>query len=378
MARADVVTERKTVAHIICLSDLHLGDAGCVFTKTPSAAAALVDYLAQVSQNAIETLVLNGDIWEQCIPMHDGHNPQRGFFPSVASASEQLFGALLAKIDVKRIVWVPGNHDFTLFKRLAHARNMSLPYTSPRGVRLTVQDNQATKDFFEVLLPPAAQACEFRFAFPNYATDVEFPYILFHHGHLFDPFVLGWNDDAKSRALYLLGLGKPVDRDVASMLTLAKATESFVLNMWSEDSQLGYVYWNYLNRRLDSSQSCPLLGAKSQAIPDSLDPSSPRDGFLPLVPWYLNIALTDPELPTPVGSFHRSTSIPDDFTTPSCFVFGHDHLGSRTTNTICGVPFAVRDSAGWTVEHTGHHPHTHFLLWNTPDNCIPESHFVRL
>jgi len=365
------------MAHIVCLSDLHLGDVGCALKAAP-AATALANYLAQVSQNTIDTLVLNGDIWEQCIPAHDGHNPQNGFFPSVVSASMQLFGGIFDKIAVKRVVWLAGNHDFTLFRRLAQARNLPSLYTSPGGVRLTAQDSQAAKNFFELLLPAKAQNAEFRIAYPNFATDVEFPYILFHHGHLFDPFVLGWNDDAKSKALYLIGLSKAVDRDIDSMQMLAKATESFILNIWSEDTQLGYVYWNLLNRRLDHSQSCPLFGTKSQLVPDNLDPSSPRDGFLPLVPWYLNIALADPELPTPVGSFQRSAGVPEDFTKQSCFVFGHDHLGSRTSNITCGVPFAVRDSAGWTVEHEGHHPHTHFLLWKTPDSCIPESHFVQV
>jgi hypothetical protein len=223
-----------------------------------------------------------------------------------------------------------------------------------------------------------AQNCEVRLAYPNFASDVEFPYILFHHGHLFDPFVLGWNDDAKSRALYLLGLSKAVDRDIESMHLLAKATESFLPVVWSEDSQLGYVYWNHINRRLDHSQSCPLAGTKSQPIPSNVDPTSPRDGFLPLVPWYLNIAVTDPDLPTPVGSFRGSPHASKGFNTQSCFVFGHDHLGSRTSCTVCGVPFAVRDSAGWTTEHEGHHAHTHFLLWPTPQSCIPESHFVEV
>lgn len=364
------------MAHIVCLSDFHLGDAGCAL-KNQAAASSLADYLAQVTNKSIDTLVLNGDIWEQCIPVHTGQNPERGFFRSVASASQQVFGAILGQIAVKRMVWVPGNHDFTLFKRLAHSRNLSSLYTLPIGLPITAHDNSVTKDFFEVLLPAQAQSCEFRLAYPNFASRMQFPYILFTHGHLFDPFVLGWNDDAKSRALYLMGLSKAIDQDIESMEELAEQTAPFMPVVWGEDSQLGYVYWNYINRRLDHSQSCSLAGTKSQKISSDVEPTSPRDGFLPKVPWYLNLAVTDKDLPSPVGDL-RSPQAPKDFKTPSCFVFGHDHLGSRSKVIVCGVPFAVRDSAGWTVEHEGHHAHTHFLLWPTSSSCIPESHFVQV
>ena len=51
----------------LCLSDLHLGDARSVLSS-PEIADQVVNELATLSGGAIGTLILNGDMWEECVP----------------------------------------------------------------------------------------------------------------------------------------------------------------------------------------------------------------------------------------------------------------------------------------------------------------------
>ena len=365
------------MADLVCLSDLHLGDIACLLND-PARANQVADQVAACCGGSIGALVLNGDVWEQCIPSHDGGPPDRGFHPMVCQASQGFFGRLLDQTKVGKIVLVPGNHDLTLWHRMAASLGMNTVYTPPSGTLIQPEQSQDVRDFFGKLWPARAMP-EMRVAYPNYASDTHFPYVLFHHGHLLDSFVLGWEQSWKDRLLHVFGVGPAtVDRDARSMRELAVATHPFILGLWREDSDLDRMYWNNINRRFEHPQSCELAGCGDQMIGDNVHPTSPRDGCLPNVSWYLGIALSDPELPVPVESFDRSGKQPDDFTKRSCFVFGHDHLGSRSTTFVRGVPFAVRDSAGWTKEYDDHHPHTHFLAWDTPGSCVPKSHYVDL
>ena len=364
------------MAEFACLSDLHFGDVGCVLND-PAKANHLADQVADRCGGSIGTLVLNGDIWEQCIPTHDGGARQNGFYPKVYQGSQGFFGRLLDKAKVGKIVVIFGNHDLSLWHRLATSLGLKSLYTPPVGTVIRPDQSQAIAVFFSTLWP--AHVPEMRVAYPNFAMDSYFPYILFHHGHLLDSFVLGWEDGVADRLLHLVGVGPAaVDRNASSMRAVTETTQPFILGLWREDSNLDRIYWNDLNRRFHYPQSCPLAGNGDQLIADTAHPTSPRDGCLPNVPWYLGIAVSDPELPTPVGSFDRSGPQPEDFTKRSCFVFGHDHLGSRTTNFVSGVPFAVRDSAGWTKEYQDHHPHTHFLVWDAPGSFVPQSYYVDL
>jgi hypothetical protein len=251
-------------------------------------------------------------------------------------------------------------------------------YTQPVGTVIRADQSQATADFFCELFPPRTLP-ELRVAYPNYASDVYLPYVLFHHGHLLDSFILGWDQGWQDRLLHVAGVGPtPVPREAQSMRAVAETTEAFILGLWREDSNLDRIYWNNINRRLNHPQSCCLAGMGNQMVADNAHPTSPRDGCLPNVGWYLGLAVSDPELPTPVGSFDRSGPQPEDFTKRSCFVFGHDHLGSHDTQFVSGVPFAVCDSAGWTKEYEDHHPHTHFLVWDSPDSRVPTRYYVDL
>lgn len=371
------------MAKMACLSDMHMGDNKSALNN-PAIVAKVVQDIAGATNGAIETLVLNGDVWEQCIPAGTlEENPGDGFCSSVATASSGFFATLFGKIKVGKIVWVPGNHDLSLWKRLSDAGKLPF-HTSPAGVALARESSPAAQKFFDVLFKSTSPLPAFSVAYPIFLVadpyPDDFPYILFTHGHVMDPLVQGRESEAIYIALKALGCSRPtIPDDPSETLTInqiAQATDGFTLSLWKQDSTVDYTYWNMISRRLSHPQSCPMAGKPTTNLSPANHPSSPRDGQMAQASWFLETAVTDPNLPTPVGSL-RSPTVDTAFNKPSCFVFGHDHLGTAMQAGICGVPFNIFDSGGWTVEFDGHTPHSHILIWND-EGTTPTDVFLAL
>jgi hypothetical protein len=381
----------------MCLSDLHLGDSRSVLSS-PSTVESVVRRLASLAggpvggRPEVDTLVLNGDIWEECVPSDMGEVV--GIYQkSVVEASARFFGSLLDAVDVRRVVWIPGNHDLSLWRLyndLMTSRHGGLEaarrsLTSPEGKVVDTPSLNGWDSLFAPLFG-GRPIQVFSVAYPTHVATPwagGFPHIVFTHGHLLDRLVRGHGSDAAYLGLGVLGCSRPripVDaREVGSVRDLAERTDPFTVALWQRYSVRDYVYANQIMRRLDDSTSCPLQRWNDEdvllATPSS-DPSSPRDGLMAEVPWFLDVVVTDPAFPTPVGELRPHNDGPT-FTRPSCLVYGHDHLGSQRVVTSSGVPYHVVDSGGWTSEHDGHHPHSHVLVWEDPGQVVPDSYLLR-
>jgi hypothetical protein len=358
---------------------MHLGDNKSSLNNQAIVAKVVAD-LADYAGPKVDTLVLNGDIWEQCIPAGTlEEDPGDGFCSSVTKASRQFFGALFSKIRIGNVVWVPGNHDLSLWKRLSDSSGLPF-HTKPSGESLPAMDSKSKK-FFNSLF---GSVIAFKVAYPLYlesqSDPIDFPLVLFSHGHLMDTLVRGEDSEATYLALRALGCGRPTlppdSSDILSIAQIAEATDDFTLSLWKQDSEVDYTFWNKISRRLSHPESCLLKGLPSQPVGRLNHPASPRDGLMPFVCDFLEVALTDPSLPTPVGSLRSSAPSPA-FAKPSCFVFGHDHLGTTFPAVAYGVPFQVFDSGGWTVEYDGHTPHSHALIWHD-DDVVPSYIYLSL
>ena len=351
------------MARMLCLSDMHLGDNKSALNN-PKIVDKVTSDLVAFSDKSVDTLVLNGDVWEQCIPAGTlEENPGDGFCSSVAKASRYFFASLFSKISISNVVWVPGNHDLSLWKRLSLASGLPF-HTSQRGAILKPSDVPAVKKFFEVLFDGSPQ---FKVAYPLFIAGNpypdDFPYVMFTHGHLLDTLVRGEESEAAYIALRALGCKRPtVPADPESVARIAELADDFTLALWKQDSTVDYTFWNMIVRRLAHPQSCPLAGHETESVTRVNHPASTHDGLMPKVQAFLETVLADPNLPTPVGSL-RQTVVAPAFSKPSCLVFGHDHLGTVEQIGACGVPFRVFDSGGWTVEFDGHVPHSHALVW---------------
>jgi hypothetical protein len=209
--------------------------------------------------------------------------------------------------------------------------------------------------------------------------------LVFTHGHLLDPLVLGWDPTAEYTALAALGCKRPSvpadESDIKSVADLALRVNDFCLSLWQRYSPRDFAYSNYVMRRLLHPQSCHWQGGLMTGIysippgGEGMDEPPAHQGNMVQVPWFLNLLLMDPSLPSPVGKIGEGPVGPA-FTNPSCLVFGHDHLGLDRTIVACGVPFKVADSGGWTAEFDGHLPHCHVLVWFDKEQVVPQTDFV--
>jgi hypothetical protein len=365
------------------MSDLHLGDPRSVLSN-PEIAQKMVGNLTLISGGHIGKLILAGDIWEECVPSNIKERTD-GVANSVASASKIFFGDLFARVTVDEVVVIPGNHDLSTWNWYAQNVQKRRTVTPYEGVEV-----EPVAWPWRHLLPGAPP--KLRFAYPLYwdkSTGQDYPMLIVTHGHLFDSLVLGQDPEATYKALNALGCRRPlVPPDVVSVERVAEATLDFCLALWRRYSERDYIFFNQIMRRLDHPQSCtgadmidaPYISRSCcyQLISSTMskgDQSPLVQGHSAHFPWFLDMVVMDPYLPTPVGSL-RQGPVGPAFTKSSCLTFGHDHLGLHKQMVACGVPFTMVDSGGWTSEYDGHLPHTHVLVWNEVADIVPDSFFL--
>ena len=361
----------------LCLSDLHLGDDRSTLSS-PDVVSTVVQNLREISGGEIDVLILNGDIWEECVP--SDMSLVGGLSRSVFLASQRFFGELFSQIKVNKVVLVPGNHDLCLWDWYAKSKGF-IRFTPYDGLSLDPhRDNWPFCDLFPVFNG------SLHISYPIYhdvSVGTDFPVLIFTHGHLLDPLVRGEDSDAEYAALAVLGCRRPNVSEVTSATDLARAVHDFVLDLWRRYSPRDRTFANYVMRRLLHPQTCQWqqdltkdgiypLGASAEHY----DQPPAGEGYMGNVPTFLDLLMLDPSLPSPVGTIGGNSS-QASFTKPSCLVFGHDHLGARKTVVSCGVPFHVVDSGGWTSEFDGHLPHCRALVWRKKEDVVPEIYFVR-
>lgn len=366
----------------LCLSDMHLGDPRSTLSN-PEVAAKVAAELAGLSGGEVGELVLNGDVWEECVP-GDMDKMAEGLAASVLGCSRTFFGALFAKIKVGKVVYVPGNHDLSLWSWYCR-KHLGLPGTCTpyNGIQV---DRLAWP---WCALFPISLSGELVASYPIYwdrSAGSDYPILVFTHGHLLDPLVFGTDAEAAYVALRVLGCSRPPrPSDPTRISCVADASEAFCLALWARYSRRDYAYANYVMRRVDCPQQCwwqevmpkdgcyPTEGAPYQ-IPSDQPPAT--QGRLGDVPRFLDLVMTDPNLPSPVGEIGVGPVGPA-FSRQSCLVYGHDHLAARKVIFAGGVPFAAVGSGGWTSEHEGHLPHSHVLAWPRQEDVVPTSYFLR-
>lgn len=340
----------------VCLSDLHLGDSRSVLS-VPGVADRVAAEIARLTGGNIEQLVLNGDVWEECVPARIlEERAPNGFARSVLEASQAFFGALYRHLRIGEVVWVPGNHDLSLWRSIAGPKH-NTPATGT-----LIQHNAFTdlgiKNFLKV-------------AYPVFMPHG--PWILFTHGHLMDRLVRGKAPDIEYAALAALGCPRPetpVDgAEVPSLFALAEKTDPFSLALWKRYSIFDAKVQDLILRRSARPPSDPmarasdrLSGRAVEAVP-MVEPDS--ESKFPEAPWFLSAALVDSRLPTPVHGFGGRPE-------PLCFVYGHDHLGNQAEVPVLDETFRVVSSGGWTSDYAGHRPHSRVLIWVKDSDVFPQ------
>ena len=367
----------------LCLSDMHLGDLRSTLSNS-EVATKVAAYLGEISGGAIGDLILNGDIWEECIPVQPG-DLTKGLATSVVKASQHFFGELFKRVTVQKIVVIPGNHDFTLWHWWCqHQLASSSTETAYSGVEVSGVEWPWCVLFGE------APTAKLVFSYPIYwdrSVGDDYPVLIFTHGHLVDPLVLGRGTEIEYILLKGLGCSRPnvpTDADgCRSIRRVAELTQQFILALWSRYSRRDYAYANYIMRRLCHPQTCQwqhtMVAPGWYLLEDRChkdDAPTVGEGYLSAIPKLIELLLCDPGLPSPVGVIGQG-EVGLAFLNPSCLVYGHDHLAAHQMIVMAGVPFLAVGSGGWTSEFDGHRPHTHVLVWEKQKDVTPRSYFIR-
>jgi hypothetical protein len=373
----------------LCMSDLHLGDGRSTLSN-PEIADQVVAALEQASGGEIGTLILNGDVWEECVPaalsvLEDG------LAKSTLDASNRFLGQLICRVKIGKIVVLAGNHDLSLWRwynSSLKVKDPNLEISPYTGCPVNPSDWPWSK---LLCYEGSGKAYDGQliYSYPLYwdtSVGFDYPMLIFTHGHLHDPLVLGQDSEAEYVALKGLGCSRPsIPENLPSVGALARAVDSFVLSLWQRYSERDYVYANHVMRRLNHPQTCQWQniyngdGFHLTGSGESLDQPPPGQGYIGNVPAFLSLLIMDPALPSPVGTLGGKLGgkpLGPAFTNPSCLVFGHDHLGTRRMMAHWGVPWYVVDSGGWTSEYNGHLPHCHVLIWNKNEDVVPVSCFI--
>lgn len=341
---------------LIALSDLHLGYDCCVLND-PSVQDRVVGEIADLCSGAADRLILNGDCFEACVPKDAGTHDPAGFSPLMASTARSFLQKFTSKIKTTSLVLLWGNHDYTMWSRLATSCGTPTFTNNQKGDILLQHDGcilpGAESFLADVIGPASSNFQRIRSAYPNYVLGKNWPYLVFHHGHLLDKLILGWLPDIDYLALkVLIGAGMPkVDQEM-DMFALHNATEAFISAMWKFNSKPRAEEWAIL-RRTEKVHKCPYYPI-SDADPGIVGNEVQGNQLGEQAQWYVETLMMDPTTPGAIGSSPM----------PSYLFIGHDHDGGKQDIIgLDGRPWKLINTGGWTADRGEKALHTHAVVW---------------
>lgn len=332
------------------LSDLHFGDPYSMLHD--QGVPAVLDLLKVHAQGSLRRLVLCGDIFEMATPES---------MDVVRCHAHFFFNEARSRFHIGEIVWVPGNHDYVLFRRYFPQG----PGTSWDGV-------------------PAPQALvdEFFGAGWSVPVRVAYPHLLLaerragqrtgrswvlHHGHYLDDLMLGRDWEHRFAAAFSALMGGrvlhpqevPLDGSL-SLAALETAMRPVLESIWEYHPNLNDLQdecWE-LVRRFDGYGAC-LRAEPDLQVSGAQEGHLLPDGDVQKATMYLRAVRRDPAY-RPPGGFGGPEAI--------TLIYGHTHQGGERSAVIDGVPVQMLNLGGWLAGEvpTKHRrwAHTHLYLLN--------------
>lgn len=369
---------------LLALSDTHLGEPTSVL-EFPEGRARLAEALSKLVANhsddgKVDEVVLVGDIPDRTLASH----------AQIRQTTRAFIQVLVSTLHPNRIVYLPGNHDHTLWSRmvdstgsLAHPQTQC---TDHNGWQLVAKgelpfDNfdapsaghsAGRKHLIELFVDPQSP-CPFEFVVANPVYVRTFPEragsFVFAHGTHFRA------DVAAPKGLLDLLTKTLIDEllvqqhvasvtgDLVKQPTLAaleSAVTPFVDTLWpsaeanenSKADRLWYVLCvlsrKFLHKRIleeHGDSACYLRQAEQFPRIKRLDPDRGslkrfRKVFLP----QLRTFLADSQLPD----------------SPMTFIYGDTHEGGRAH--IPGENITAYNTGAWVVHGKQHHPPCHVFV----------------
>lgn len=177
---------------VLALSDLHLGEKeGLLFNEPPDVTDILVEKICEFSKgdgdfaDGIEELILIGDIADL----------SEALLEEAYANTRFLLGKLLEKVDIDRVIYVPGNHDHNLWVEMVKTHYGKKDYgeCAPR-TNLVIKNPKPLIDSCF----PADYKGEVEARYPYYMVETDNASFLFDHGHLFSSLLIKLAGSANS------------------------------------------------------------------------------------------------------------------------------------------------------------------------------------
>lgn len=341
----------------LALSDLHLGEPETLLYDNQydiiDTTILKIEELSHAAENSrfesgIEELILIGDIVDL------SEAPDKEAYQN----TRNLLTHLLCKVNVEKVVYIPGNHDHHLWVKVLckdyyKTQNNCKPEIPE--LPLCVEDPSA---FIDNCLPSQHPPVEVWY--PYYALDIKNQYFLFDHGHLFSKTLKKLSRPCTiNRILRLFGKA----REARTLKELEEMTYCFMEWVWHpKETRLLDVrekIYDWLRRASlrvkHKSTRRTTFEQDSRPIYD--------DDLLDQIKWYL---LDICKIEGPAFSkkdFH--------------LVFGHTHIGGTVLKAdrkfrMKGPFISVWNTGGWLVPSRVFSPDAYILyIERTRDGLDP-------
>lgn len=300
--------------NFICVSDLHLGEPeGLLYNKNNFNIINLTinkikEFVASYNKPyTIKQLILNGDIVDIALSKTKEYKEN----------AYEFFGKLFNRINVEKIIFIPGNHDHHIWvETVEHYYKKN--YEDAKKCSIINDKDGILKQHFV----PENYKGKITIAYPHYLYKDEKNTILFHHGHFVAPSLLN-----------LLIFGK-----INSISKLEEKLCKIIELIWWKSKKLEplpELLWEKLNILLHS------LGRKSYRGTTFFEDAIPicNDKLIENIISYI----------TKIKEISRK-----NFPTNFHFIFGHTHFGGRILKEdkfcrVSGKFISIWNTGCWLV-----------------------------
>ena len=164
------MSPRGQKRRIVVLSDIHLGDSRSTL-QDPKVVEGLIKELGR--RKKIDELILLGDILDLAFSA----------FQDVIDRAREFFDRI-SNLDIGKIVYIPGNHDYHIWLLHIEKRDVIEPIQNEGVPKLPdyISHFSGKESFFSEVLPEDLEE-KFVTRYPNYEFESSGVRYLLHHGH---------------------------------------------------------------------------------------------------------------------------------------------------------------------------------------------------
>jgi UDP-2,3-diacylglucosamine pyrophosphatase LpxH len=249
------------MAKRVIFSDLHFGDPSCSLSSQP-VALGLRSFLWSLGE--VEDLILAGDILDANISSltraiegkkSSGTWPKQiGFRYWLAHLFEDN------RFDVKRIVYIPGNHDYIIWNILSTNEVFVDPISQGKvPTNLPLTEGTFLQPFIRGVAPDKVRE-RFMVIYPDYEFDLSGHSVLVTHGHYLDETqtlfrnlgaLIRKENGNKRKAIRKFFIGTAQYQAVANAVSYLKDTREFVEKAYKSISSIFDAIGRLRNKPID-------------------------------------------------------------------------------------------------------------------------------